>query len=654
MYCPADCHPNEPNSKTESKGLHPELIIRAPAGRKGCYMDMIELENQFLKIGVASDGSSLILNGYGQTYESGHIASACYGGDWVPLDLPAFGRTTVCREHNELVITVREIIWYARFPGHTYCKPDPGPDLHFTFRIRLEKDEAVFLTEVPENLDDEILSVEFPKKPLRWNTAREGYLAGTFSSLGSLFRFPNQKSYKFSSDAILPVAGYFNELGGIGICHHGFFDCKLETSVNQTAGTGECGFQTEFVKGKSEYSREIRVKLFERGANYVTLAKWYRNVVKREGRFVSLAEKIDASPEVARLAGSVIWKHNVFPKPVLPPGIERDYSLYVRDRASAEAEGKPNNWTAKEVFDTARTAGFDRVCILNTGWNNQGFDSGYPTRFPVNPQRGTGEDFIRAAEYGRSLSPDYIFSVHDNYRDVYPNSPEFKREELFYDADGAPVKGGIWRGGRCYLMCSQCAWKYAQRDLPRIAEMCGRGAIYLDVQGCVAQLNCFHPEHPGGRKDDAAGRIKIIQLAKKYMGAVATEGAPHEFAVPSIDLGAYPLIQGYSSFGGLPIPFFQLVYHDSVYNFAGQGVSGVHGYEYVNRVALYGMLPWDFSADSLRISREMRQTCGAEMLTHEFISEKVEKTVFSDGRTVVANFGDAPYEQIKPFSFAIL
>ena len=58
------------------------MIIRAPAGRIGCYMDMIELENQFLKIGVASDGSSLILNGYGQTYESGHIASACYGCGW--------------------------------------------------------------------------------------------------------------------------------------------------------------------------------------------------------------------------------------------------------------------------------------------------------------------------------------------------------------------------------------------------------------------------------------------------------------------------------------------------------------------------------------------------------------------------------------------
>ena len=616
-------------------------------------MEFVELENQFLKIGVAVDGSAMVLRGHGQSYESGPVASACYGG-MIPLDLPSFGKVAVRREQRELVITVKEIVWYARFPGHGYRKPDPGPDLRFTFRIRLEEEEAVFITDVPENLDDELLSVQFPKGLANWNTAKSGHLAGTFSGLGSLFRFPDGKKYEFGADAVLPIAGYFNEEGGVGFYHRGFFDCTLLTAVNQIPGAGECGFQTEFAKGKSEYRRETRIKLFERGSDYVSLAKWYRSIVKREGRFVSLAEKIAAAPEVARLAGAVIWKHNVYPKETLPEGVARDYSLYVRDLAAAEAEGKPGNWTAKEVFDTAHEAGFDRVCVLNTGWNNKGFDSGYPTRFPVNPQRGIEQDFTCAAEYGRSLSTDYIFSVHDNYRDVYPNSPEFKREELFVNSDGAQVKGGIWRGGRCYLMCSQCACKYAERDLPEIARMCGRGAIYLDVQGCVPHLNCYHPDHPGSRGDDALGRIKVFQLAKEHIGAVATEGAPHDFAVPYIDLGAYPRIQGYQRFSGIPIPFFQLVYHDSLYSFAGQGVSGVHGYEYVNRVALYGMLPWDFSADSLRISREMRQTCGAEMLTHEFISEKVEKTVFSDGRTVVANFGDAPYEQIKPFSFAIL
>ena len=600
-------------------------------------MNFIELENEFAKIAVASDGSALILHGSGQIFETGAIASADYGGA-VHLDLPASGKVEVRRLADELMISITEIKWYARFPGHTYCKPDPGPDLRFTFRIRLEGDEVVFITEAPENLDNEPLTVEFPQGLLSWNTSQPGYLAGTFGTLGMLLRFPDKRKYDFSGNAVLPVIGYFQETGGIGVCHYNFYDYCLRTAVNQSIGIGKCGFQIQFVKGKSEYRHELRLKFFKAGSDYVSLAKWYRHIVKREGRFVSLKDKAAASAEVKKLAGSVIWKHNVFPKNTLPGDIKRDYSLYVRNRVSAEAEGKPNNWTAEEVFNTAHAAGFDRVCILNTGWNNKGFDSGYPTRFPVNPERGCEEDFTKAAQYGRLLSPDYIFSVHDNYRDVYPNSPEFNREELFFNADGAPVKGGIWRGGRCWLMCSQCAYKYALRDLPRIAEMCGRGAIYLDVQGCVPYLNCFHPNHPGNSQDDAGGRIKIFQLAKKYFGAVATEGAPYDFAVPYIDLGAYPQFRYPWLPAAVSIPFFQLVYHDSVFNFTGQGVSGEFGNAYVNRVALYGMLPYDFGADSLRISRELRNTCFAEMLSHEFLSDSLEKTVFDDGTEVIADF----------------
>ena len=69
-------------------------------------------------------------------------------------------------------------------------------------------------------------------------------------------------------------------------------------------------------------------------------------------------------------------------------------------------------------------------------------------------------------------------------------------------------------------------------------------------------------------------------------------------------------------------------------------IAGIHGVAYLKRVALYAMLPWDFSPVSLRISQELRDTCTAEMVRHEFLSSTVERTVFSDGTTVCANFGD--------------
>jgi hypothetical protein len=166
--------------------------------------------------------------------------------------------------------------------------------------------------------------------------------------------------------------------------------------------------------------------------------------------------------------------------------------------------------------------------------------------------------------------------------------------------------------------------------------------------------NCYHPDHPGSKRDDAQWRLETFREAKKHIGAVATEGAPHEFAVQDIDLGAYPLIKrANATTNAKPIPFFQLVYHDSLYTFCGQGVSGVHGTEYINRVALYCMLPWDFGKDSLRISKELRETCAAEIVSHEFCSPTLEHTTFSDGTEVYANFGDAAEQGIPGSSFVI-
>ena len=70
-------------------------------------------------------------------------------------------------------------------------------------------------------------------------------------------------------------------------------------------------------------------------------------------------------------------------------------------------------------------------------------------------------------------------------------------------------------------------------------------------------------------------------------------------------------------------------------------------------MALYGMLPWDFGKDSLRISKELRAVSNKEMVKHEFLSETLEHTVFSDGTEVFANFGKAPEQGIPAEEFVI-
>ena len=602
---------------------------------------------------MPEDGSRLMIHCPGFAYDSDSYCTIIYGS-CISLNLvKAAKKICVERKDNEISIVFSNIVWFARFPEHRYRKPDPAPNMLFRVCIRLENDELLFVTEPPGGLDDEPLQVTFPAQTLNWKTTENCQIAFAHRTYGALFNFPSSDKGEFNLNLILPIAGLFRPKGGVALYADAQCDQEFSISANISGPHGSGSFIQLFQKGKSEYTRTLRIHHFLPGENYTTLAKWYRSRVKAEGRFVSLVEKIAAGPETEKLAGAVIWKHNVYSKPQLPPDVQRDWSMYITNYEAAKTEGKVGNWTAKEVFDTAYRAGFDRVCIFNTGWNHYGFDSGYPTRFPVNPERGTEEDFSNAAAYGRSLSPDYIYSVHDNYRDVYPNSPEFKWSELIHNIDGVPVRGGIWRGGRCYLMCGKCAFEYAKRDLPHIAAMSGRGAIYLDVQGCVSKYDCYHREHSGSRRNDADWRLKIFSEAKKQFGAVATEGAPHDFAVASIDLGAYWGISGDSLWNMTPIPLFQMVYHDSIFNFTGEGYAGVSGMDLINYEALYCMLPHGLDSRSLQISKELRKTFLEEMLSYKILSPDIACSSFADGTSVYANFGDTVEEGIPPHSFII-
>ena len=597
------------------------------------------LDNDDLRVVLAEDGSRLTVASRhsGWRYDATDYAVFTYGGTYF-FNLREHADIHVTQEADALHIMFDHVNYWARFPENGFCKPKDGPDLRFHFSIRLEDDEVTFAIEAVEGLDDEELEVSFPYRPLRWFQQDKAFFVMGSVGFGTLVPFPSQPRFSFRKRTEnLPLYGIYGDNGGMGVRYDDIYDQWTSYAFGDSA----CNVNTSysFIRRLAEYKRTLHLTFLRPGENYVAVAKYYRRHLEKQGRLFKLADKIAKDPEVGKLPGSVIWKHNVYWQKELPQGVRRDYSLYVTTKEAGDDEGQPNNWTAREVFDTAHQKGFDRVCILNTGWNRYGFDSGYPTRFPVNPERGTAEEFRASAEYGRTFSPDYILSVHDNYRDTYPLSPEFSKDEMFHTIDGAPLRGGIWHGGRCYLMCSQNGVKYAKRDLPEIAKLSGRGCIYVDVLGCVHFQPCFHPNHPGSGRDDALGRLEILKEAKRCFGAVATESAPSDYCLEHVDVGAYVVIDKWHSLANArPIPLWQLIYHDCVMNFCAPGHSGTIGTAFRNYMALYGLLPCGFDDDSLTVSRKMRATYLAEMLSHEFLENSRQRTTFSDGTVVTADF----------------
>ncbi len=624
---------------------------------------IFSLENESVRVELCEKASFLrvIHRNSGTVFETRNPATLLYGKFYLH-DIPDHAEARVCREADSLVLYFQHFSYWARFKGNSYCKPENGPDLRFTFRIGLNGDEISFTTDSVGGIGDELLDVSFPNGLFRWKTTEPGCLVIP-DGYGAAIHFPDAGAVEFTPGTqFLPVYGVLRpDQAGFAVYVRDNWNHSCLIRINSAPGEGTANSSFEFEKQFANEPCTLVMKLFAPGADYVALAKWYRSVVKREGRFVSLAEKIAQNPEVEKLVGSVIWKHDVYAQKTLPPGVEKTYSLYVPRPEMAQVEGKIRNWSVYEVFRTAHERGFDRVCIYNTGWNRYGFDSGYPTRLPPNPERGTEREQKEAAEYARSLSDGFIYSVHDNYIDVYPNSPEFSREDLFHTEEGVPVKGGIWRGGRCYLQCTAAGVKYAERDLPRIAEIFGRGSIYLDVLATRLR-SCHHPDHPLSRRGDLNNRREIIRIAKKYLGSAASEYWPSDSMADLADLGAFTSIGcRFPSMRRVDfIPVWQLIYHDSVLGYTGEGMCGVWGGDYVAYSALYGLLPTQLDSNGLLLSRRLRNAYRSEMLSHRFPepgNSLLAETVFSDGTAVAANFGEMEKQiggrTVNPHGFLI-
>jgi hypothetical protein len=567
---------------------------------------------------------------------------------------------------NAISIDFSDLVFSARFPGNNYCRPDPRytPEFALNVSLRLDREDLVIDISSIKNIGSSPLHVIIAQGLMKASTQSkaEMYLPIDY---GMRFDFPRNdifsQHYRPSSSWSLPVHGIFTPNGGIGLWCEDLSRDYTVTYNTDREGTVNIKCTHIFDSFENE-PRQMRFMLFDANTDFRDLSRRCRELRIASGRFQTLVEKAKKRPVVAELPGTVFWKHNVYFKE-RPLGVDKTYSLYVARPNWNETEGLPNNWTAAEIFETAKERGFDRVTVCNTGWNKEGFDAGYPDRFPVNPERGTEKEFSEAAKHAHTLSQGYFLNVHDNYIDAYESSASFDEDEMVQLHAGAPEKGAIWRGGQSYILCSANSLKYAQRDIPIIADISGPGCIYIDVFAGVPLETCRSKLHPLTKRENLENNRKICSLAQNHIGALAVEGCGTDIYADLIDIGAY----GRLHFAGfpvradgpipVPVPMWQMVYHDCVLNYFGEGYTSVHGREYQLYQALYTLLPTSFDEHSKRISLGLRSAYTAQMIDfEELVPRKVNieddgslstsgvaRSVYSDGTEVVANFSNQPY-----------
>lgn len=399
--------------------------------------------------------------------------------------------------------------------------------------------------------------------------------------------------------------------------------------------------------------RQICILLTKNG--YVGMAQKYREFVKASGRFVSLEEKIRENPATAGMIGAPDLKIYIYTnrrneprlrawsEPVLD-GYERVHTTFVQ---------------VGEIADEMKEAGIENALVLLGGWNRAGYDREHIDMWPPAEKAGGTEGLARAS---RKVREDgYIFSLHDNYQDIYPDSPSYDEGLVMKHPDGSVQLGGIWDGGLCRLVCSSQALALADKVIDQVEAHTEVNSYYLDTTTSAPLYECYDENHPMTRAEDRANKRAILEKLRDKGWIVGAE-AGVDWAVPvaaffeGMPGAAVGLNHGAESADfGMMVPLFNLVYHDAVVCYWQHGQP--YGREdHVNHVLhdLVSAQPssWSFIYEQWEdlkplilqcyelLGKLHARTALCSMVKHEFMTDdyEVHHTTFSDGTEVFVNF----------------
>ncbi len=525
------------------------------------------------------------------------------------------------------------------------------------FFLDVELDENVVTFELSaDSMDQSISCIGLP--PLFKSDSAPGHLVFCDRSCGVLKEQSDPEGYVNSvlstyantSCLDMPWVGIVDLQKGDGVMV--LLETPLDSAMHLRKVSNEIWPQPLWKGslGKLAYRRRVSFR-FSDGGGYAALAGMYREYLMQQKRFKTLAEKVNERPNVARLAGAA---------PV---------------------------WADSDVFEFIREA-------RNRGVVNA---------ILANPERhGHGREETEALN-----QMGYLTSRYDSYSDIEEGTPWFQRDHIQETAyvlqpGGEPLKG--WKtleGVQFYSRSSAFALRAAKTYSGTLIDGQGLNSDFIDVMAAMDLFEDYHPEHTFSREQDMNYKREVFQYYNDKKLVMGTEHG-NDWCADLVDYtegslsGSFWWIPGENKNGWNPghlqrpvsrddfsslylkygvdsasrIPLWQLVYHDSLVSTWYWGDSPGWFYEIAPEISdrkdvqtvLYGAMPlfwrdshrgynWSKNKDrwleSYYLTVKFHEAVfGEQLLSHEFLTADrlVQKTQFSNGAVVVANFQDGPYK----------
>ena len=466
-----------------------------------------------------------------------------------------------------------------------------------------------------------------------------------------------------TAGAYMPWFGQVKDRAGyIAICEQPW-NAAYYTEHPAEGPYTHVGIRWEPSLGKMDYRRVMKYS-FVKDCDYNDLCKIYRNYVIEKGRFKSLAEKAVKTPSIDQLIGSAF----------LHKGIKTQV-MTNSDFYDAENPDKNNHLTPfsvrTEEIKKFHELGVEKLYLHLDGWAEPGYDNQHPDYLPACEKAGGWKAMKELSDTMHECG--YLFGIHDQYRDYYYAAKTFDENFATRLADGTIPSHARWAGGPQTYLCATQAPFYVKRNFTEIMDNeIKLDCAYLDVFTCNEGDECSHPWHKMTRRECYEYRNTCFEYLLSK-GILPSSEEVNDWAIPSLVFCHYApydfmLDRPGSPKKGIPVPLFNLVYHDCLIEpWMMDKVSEEEDYmlyavlnggaPYLVRDGAYQNTDGSFAGgveisieDQIKrckvVSDLHEKVAKCEMVRHEMVdgNPEVQRTTFADGTVVTVDFQAQTYQ----------
>lgn len=466
-----------------------------------------------------------------------------------------------------------------------------------------------------------------------------------------------------TAGAYMPWFGQVKDRAGyIAICEQPW-NAAYYTEHPAEGPYTHVGIRWEPSLGKMDYRRVMKYS-FVKDCDYNDLCKIYRNYVIEKGRFKSLAEKAVKIPSIDQLIGSAF----------LHKGIKTQV-MTNSDFYDAENPDKNNHLTPfsvrTEEIKKFHELGVEKLYLHLDGWAEPGYDNQHPDYLPACEKAGGWKAMKELSDTMHECG--YLFGIHDQYRDYYYAAKTFDENFATRLADGTIPSHARWAGGPQTYLCATQAPFYVKRNFTEIMDNGIKlDCAYLDVFTCNEGDECSHPWHKMTRRECYEYRNTCFEYLLSK-GILPSSEEVNDWAIPSLVFCHYApydfmLDRPGSPKKGIPVPLFNLVYHDCLIEpWMMDKVSEEEDYmlyavlnggaPYLVRDGAYQNTDGSFAGgveisieDQIKrckvVSDLHEKVAKCEMVRHEMVdgNPEVQRTTFADGTVVTVDFQAQTYQ----------